>query len=66
MKWIIGIIVLVAVAGGGWWYFNRTPAEPVDQGSTATTQSAPDTSDDALVQQQAAIDAQLQAYDAQQ
>ncbi|MEK7108925.1 MAG: hypothetical protein AAB919_00620 [Patescibacteria group bacterium] len=62
-KWIIGVAVVVVVALGAWWYFAQAPAAK-EAATPAST--APDTSDQALVQDSAAIDAQLQALDAQQ
>ena len=68
-KWIIGVVVVLAVAGGAWWYFTNRPSaqEQMAQDTTAMQQpQAPDTSDAALVQDTASIDAQLKSYDAEQ
>ena len=62
-KWIIGAVVVAVVALGAWWYFAQTPAA---KEATTPVSTAPDTSDEALLQDSAAIDAQLQALDAQQ
>lgn len=67
-KWIIGVVVLVLVAGGAWWYFTKGPSV-ANQGAAATTATvnpATDTSDAALVQDSAAIDAQMQQLNTQQ
>ena len=65
IKWIIAVVVVAVVAGGVWWYFAQAPA--TNQGAAVQTAPAgPDTSDQALSQDAAAVDAQLQILDAQQ
>lgn len=65
IKWIIAIVVVAVIAGGVWWYFAQAPA--ANEGAAVQTTSAgPDTSDQALTQDAAAVDAQLQVLDAQQ
>lgn len=77
MKWILGIIVLVALAVGVLWWQGLLqpwifPQEPVQetaqqpqpiQSQTGLPTADSDTSDDALVQDSAAIDAQIKAFE---
>lgn len=65
-KWIIGVVVLVAVAGGAWWYFTQGPSDTDDSAGQTADTAAPDTSDEALIRDSASIDAQLQQLDAEQ
>jgi hypothetical protein len=68
-KWIMGIAVVAVVAGGVYWYMVIRPGSPVatnNQLATSTPQmqngmSAPnDSSNQALMQDSAAIDSQMQ------
>lgn len=67
-KWIMGVAIVLVIGAGAWWYFTHTQAPTAEQASTAQnngTAAASDTSDQALTQDAANIDAQLQAYDAE-
>ena len=59
-KTVIGVIVVIAVLGVYYWYVqsHKLPA-PESAAQTQTTSTANDTSSEALVQDSAAIDAQL-------
>ncbi|MBX4192213.1 hypothetical protein KW798_01880 [Candidatus Parcubacteria bacterium] len=74
MKWIIGIIVIAAVGAGLWYSGVLTPllsmGSPTATTTVQTTTAAPsssglptsdaDSSDDALVKDAAAVDAQIE------
>lgn len=62
-KWIIGIIIVVALGVALWWYMQQNPAPapgPAAQTQAAATNPAADTSDAAITQDAAAVDAQMQ------
>ena len=67
-KWIMGVAVVVVVGAGLWWWFGTSHnAAPAGSSQTATTteqtngmSNAGDTSNQALVRDTAAIDAQIQ------
>lgn len=80
MKWIIGVVVVLVIAGAGLWWSGALnqfmspskPAPVVEQATTTPQQQTPqavndlptatsDTSDAAMVQDTAAIDAQFQS-----
>lgn len=60
---IIGIVVVIIVlAGGYWWWSKNAPTSMTEYGGAALSTSSPsDVSDNAIGQDTAAIDAQLNA-----
>ena len=55
-KWIIGAVVVAVVALGAWGDFAQTPAA---KEATTPVSTTPDTSDEALLQDSAALDAPI-------
>lgn len=62
---IAGAVVIVALAGGAWWYMGMlerqglTPTQALEKNPPA---ARTDTSDRALAQDEAAIDAQIHGF----
>lgn len=77
MKWIIGVVIIVAAAGALWWsgllerWLLPAPApapvvenEPPPQNTSGLSTAQNDNSDQALIQDSATIDAEMQALQA--
>jgi len=69
VKVTLGILVLAALIGGGYYWYASTKATPAPVATDTSTDSAPahtlpsgsDTSDDALSQDVASVDADMNA-----